>query len=178
MKNIRILAISGSLRKASYNTALVRALSQFPLNNMEVIVFQSLGALPLFNPDLENANIDSVVQFKNEIRLSDGLVIASPEYAHGLSGVLKNALDWLVSGDEFIGMPVALLNASPRATHAQAALREVISTMSGCVIESASISVPLLGSHLEAGDIVNHGEIAAQLTQALYQLGAAVREFP
>ena len=119
--------------------------------------------LPLFNPDRESENIISVKRLKNELSKSNGLIISSPEYAHGISGVLKNALDWLVSCEEFPYIPVALLNTSPRATHAQAALREVISTMSGNIIESASMSIPLLGTNFDANAIALNNKMSQQI---------------
>ena len=63
------------------------------------------------------------------------MIIASPEYAHGVSGVLKNALDWLVGSDGFAGKPVLILNAAPRARHAIVALREILATMSAQIVD-------------------------------------------
>lgn len=176
MKNIRILCLSGSLRKASYNTALVNAVRELAPPDIEVTIFDDMGLMPLFNPDLEGASLPVVDELQNELKKSDGLMIASPEYAHGISGVLKNALDWLVSGEEFPYIPVALFNTSPRASHAQAALREVIKTMSGNIIEKASISLPLLGSNYDANDIVNHPEIPHVIVKAIHSLRDAIIE--
>jgi NAD(P)H-dependent FMN reductase len=160
MDKVRLLALSGSLRKVSYNTALLRAIAKLAIDGVDVVLFEDMGHLPLFNPDRENENIPVVKKLRDEIKKSNGLLIASPEYAHGISGVLKNALDWLVSGDEFPNIPIALYNTSPRASHAQAALREVLSTMSGNIIESASISVPLLGTNLDVDGIINNPELS------------------
>ena len=160
VKNIRILALSGSLRKKSYNTALINAVAQLAPAEIEVVVFDEMELLPLFNPDREDEDIRAIIKLQEELNKSDGLIISSPEYAHGISGVLKNALDWLVSGEDFPYIPVALYNTSPRATHAQAALREVITTMSANIIESACVSVPLLGTNLDAAGIVKNEEIS------------------
>ena len=81
--------------------------------------------------------------------------------------MLKNALDWLVSGEEFPYIPVALFNTSPRATHAQAALREVISTMSGKIIQSAAITVSLLGTNLDVNGIIDDDEISKYIIEKL-----------
>lgn len=80
---------------------------------------------------------------------------------------MKNALDWLVGGEEFIGKPVALHNASPRATLAQASLMETITVMSGRIVPEASITVPLLGLNLDEAGIVSHPEIASVLHAAI-----------
>ncbi len=88
------------------------------------------------------------MEFRRLIQHCDGLLIASPEYAHGISGVMKNALDWLVAGTEFIGKPVALFNASARATLAYTALAETITVMSGKLVEDACVTIPLVGEQL------------------------------
>lgn len=123
---MKILAISGSLRQASLNTALLRAVARIAPRGIEVVVYRGLGGLPLFNPDLVTPEPAPVTALREQIMAADALLIASPEYAHGVTGVIKNALDWMVGNESFVHKPVALLNASSRATHAQAALRETI----------------------------------------------------
>jgi len=167
---MKILAISGSLRKASLNTTLLRAAARIAPHGIEVLVWRGLGDLPLFNPDIETPEPAPVGDFRKQIVTSDALLIASPEYAHGVTGAIKNALDWMVGNESFIQKPVALLNASPRATHAQAALRETISTMSAHVIDEACITVPILGSGLGEDDMVADPEIRAALLCALLVL--------
>lgn len=164
---MKILAISGSLREQSYNRAAVEALSQVAPEGVVVHVFDGLRNLPLFNPDLEETRVFAVEHFKEALSDSHGLVIASPEYAHGISGVMKNALDWLVSGEEFIHMPIMLINTSPRAHHAQDALREVVVTMSGCIVDSACLSLPLLGSGLDLAGILHNTEHSDSLQSHL-----------
>jgi chromate reductase len=164
---VRILAISGSLRAASSNTALLRAVARLAPAEVEVALYGGLGALPHFNPDLEDGEPPAVTALRTFVCEADGLLICSPEYAHGVPGALKNALDWLVGGSEFIAKPVALLNASPRATHAQASLRETITTMSGRLVDEASITVPLLGRGLDEDAIANDAQLAPALRQAL-----------
>jgi NAD(P)H-dependent FMN reductase len=94
-------------------------------------------------------------------------LISSPEYAHGVPGVLKNALDWLVGSLEFPGTPVALINTAPRAVHAQAQLREILTTMSARLVESASITLDLAGRSLDAAGIAADAVLRAQLQAAL-----------
>lgn len=171
---MKVLALSGSLRAASSNTALLRAVVRLAPPDMTVELFDGLGQLPLFNPDLEMADPFPVAYLREQIMSADALIIASPEYAHGITGVMKNALDWMVGCEAFVNKPVALLNASPRATHAQAALRETVFVMSARIIENASITVPILGSNLSEDGIVLHPEISALLRAALAALAVAV----
>ena len=171
---MKILAISGSLRAASFNSALLRAVARLAPAGISVVLYRGLGDLPLFNPDIEASDPAPVADLRTQIMSADALLIASPEYAHGMTGVMKNALDWMVGCEAFVYKPVALLNASPRAVHAQAALRETVTMMSARLIEDASITVHLLGSHLDEDDIVRHPEISAALRAALGALRAAV----
>jgi len=167
MNKTRILALSGSLRKASYNSALINAASYLTPADIEIIVFKEMANIPLFNPDSELENISAVTLLRQEISKADGLLISSPEYAHGISGVMKNTLDWLVSGEEFPYIPIALVNTSPRAGHAQMALREVLNTMSGNIIESASFSIPMLGTTLDSNALINDLQMSALIIEKL-----------
>jgi len=103
------------------------------------------------------------------------LLIASPEYAHGVAGGLKNALDWLVGGPEFYQKPVAVLNASARAVHADAHLRETLLTMAARVIEPASITLGLPATGVDAAGIVADPRLSGKLAEALRQFAQAIQ---
>src|SRR5437868_15517963 len=108
---MRILAISGSLRTGSSNTILLRAAVALAPAAFEVSVYEGLATLPHFNPDLDNeAAPPPVVDFRSQLHASDGVLIASPESAHGVPGVLKNALHWFVASAEMTGSLVAIRN--------------------------------------------------------------------
>jgi chromate reductase, NAD(P)H dehydrogenase (quinone) len=141
---MNILAISGSLRATSINSAFCRAAARLAPDPLRIAVYPGLGNLPLFNPDLESRPPPAVQGFRSAVGPADALLIASPEYAHGISGVMKNALDWLVSYEGTVYKPVALVNTSPRARHAYESIREILQTMSTCLVAEASL--PLLGS--------------------------------
>ncbi|HSC48572.1 MAG TPA: NADPH-dependent FMN reductase [Gammaproteobacteria bacterium] len=141
----RLLAISGSLRADSTNTALLRAAAAAAPPGIEIEIYAGLGELPPFNPDLDGDTALAVRAFRAKVLAADGLIIASPEYAHGVPGALKNALDWAVSWEEFPGKPVALWHTSPYGEHAKAALAEILKTMSSCLISAAALDVNLRG---------------------------------
>jgi len=173
---LRVLAIGGSLRRASINAALLRAAARLAPPGMELIVFDGVGKLPLFNPDLE-ADLPLPVRALHEaVASADALLIASPEYAHGVTGSIKNLLDWLVSFEPFVGKHVAVLNASPRAHHADDALRETLRTMSARVVQPASLSVALLGARLDEDGILADPEVSASIHRALHALKQVVSE--
>lgn len=105
---MRILAVCGSLRAGSSNAALIRAAAALAPPGMKIVLYAGLGDLPHFSPDLDGegqAPPPAVAALRSEVSASDGLLISSPEYAHGVPGSLKNALDWLVSWPDFAGKP-------------------------------------------------------------------------
>ena len=177
-KPVRILAISGSLRRGSTNTAALEALARLAPEGVRVLLYRDLANLPPFNPDddLEDKpKPEPVETLRALVDASDGLVIAAPEYAHGLPGALKNALDWLVASETFAGKPTALINTAPRAFHAQASLREILSTMAARLIPEAFVSISLTGKTVTADDILADTICARRLIESLQALIDAIR---
>ncbi len=128
---MKILALSGSGRDASTNTAMLHAVSKIAQPSHQVTVFSGVADLPVFSPDAEKEPLPQAVQaFIQMIHESDGLIVSSPEYVRAIPGGLKNAIDWLVSRDEIIGKPIALMHASHRGDDMLAQLRLVLSTVS------------------------------------------------
>ncbi|WP_254634046.1 NADPH-dependent FMN reductase [Mesorhizobium sp. GbtcB19] len=108
-------------------------------------VFDGLGRLPIFNPDDEGERTPpEVARLIEAVTRADGVIVSCPEYAHGVPGGLKNALDWLVSRDAAVGKPAMLVHASPRSLYARAALAEVMRTMSFALYEE-TLEIALLG---------------------------------
>jgi chromate reductase, NAD(P)H dehydrogenase (quinone) len=171
---MNILGLSGSLRAASINSMLLRATVRLAPRDINVSIFNGLGELQLFNPDLEASLPANVVTFHRAVADADALLFASPEYAHGVTGTIKNALDWLVGFEPFASKFVAVLNAAPRAHHADDALRETLRTMAAVIVESASISIPLLGAGLDESAMVATPSIAGAVREALQAMQHAV----
>jgi NAD(P)H-dependent FMN reductase len=169
-----ILAISGSLRAGSSNTALLQVAAALAPAGTKIEFYNGLGDLPHYNPDREDEIISSVVNLRNSVRTADGILICSPEYARGVPGSLKNALDWLVGGIEIVRKPVALINASPYSTHAHAALAIILETMSAQVVPEASVTVPLRGRKLSSTGIAADPVITDPLRMALTALQCAM----
>jgi len=175
MTAIRLLAISGSLRKASTNTALLGAASLLAPDAMTIELYDCLATLPHFNPDLDADPLPApVVDLRARVGAADGLLFSSPEYARGVPGSLKNALDWLVSSDVFPGKPVAFLHASERGVTAQAALRLILETMSARLIDEASITIPLLGTQTDAYAMAKDVAMTEKIRGALQAFASAI----
>lgn len=127
---LALLGLSGSMRAASTNTALLRCLATISEPQFDFRLDTLISQLPIFSPDLESEYPESVLQFIAQIKAADALVIASPEYMHAIPGGLKNALDWLVSGEVIIDKPIVLVHASHRGGDMLAQLRLVLTTIS------------------------------------------------
>lgn len=171
---IRILAISGSLRRSSSNSSLLRAAVNLAPKGVEITLYDGLADLPHFNPDLEGSEPSAVLDFRLQLERSDGVLISSPEYAHGVPGSLKNALDWVVGSGELVDKPVAMLNASLMATSAQASLNETIAVMSARVIKEASLTIPLQGKHLDESGIAADPELSRLVLTAIAEFATAI----
>ncbi len=177
---MHILAISGSLRTGASNTAILEAAALLAPPGVTVTLYDGLGALPHFNPDLDSPDGDQlpkvVVDLRTQIGRADGVLISCPEYAHGIPGSFKNLLDWLVGSTEFPGKPVALLNTSSMSVHAPAQLAEVLTTMNARLIREASITVRPGNRGGSADDIARDPEVSATLRNALGAFIDAVRK--
>lgn len=128
---MRILAISGSVRKNSTNTALLRALKANAPVHIHVEILENLRELPIFSQDFEGQKTpQAVIDFAKKVDAADGIVFSCPEYVHAIPGGLKNAIDWLVSRPEIIGKPIALMHASYGGDDLLYSLRKVLDTVS------------------------------------------------
>jgi NAD(P)H-dependent FMN reductase len=175
---MRILAISGSLRAEANTTTLLRAMAALAPAPMQIALYEGLGDLPHFSPDLDGDNPPAAVaHLRGLLRAADGVLIATPEYAFGVPGSLKNALDWTVSSGEFYGKPVAAISASPLATggdKAHASLLLTLGAQGAVVADGATLIVPYVRKKLDArGDVVDPAAVQA-LRAVLDALGRAI----
>ena len=133
MAALKILGICGSLREKSYNKKVLETLSEMTTDQTEIIIFDRLGEIPLYNEDVEkNGDPDAVADFKKQIKTSDALLIATPEYNYNIPGVLKNAIDWASrppSATPLKNKPIGIVGATQGTggtIRCQLALRQVL----------------------------------------------------
>jgi len=166
-KHIIILGFAGSLRKDSYNKALLRAAAELLPKGAELEIFDIEG-IPLYNQDLEYEMPAKVKEFKAKIRSADAILIATPEYNYSFPGVLKNAIDWASRppGDNsFDGKPVALMSASIGmlgGARAQYHLRQVFVTLNMHPINKPEVIVPFAGEKFD-----ENGQLKDDKTRAI-----------
>ncbi|UJR85466.1 NADPH-dependent FMN reductase [Sandaracinus amylolyticus] len=168
----RVIAISGSVRAVSSTTALLRAVAHVARDHdVRVTFYEGIRELPWFDPDVEGDDAaDSVKQMRATLRECDAVLFSTPEYAHGVPGVLKNALDWLVGSGELYGKPVAVLNASNRAKLAHESLIESLTVMGATIVVDAAMTVPLAGKALDEGALASDPDVAPVLDRVVLAL--------
>ncbi|WP_310629913.1 NADPH-dependent FMN reductase [Paraburkholderia sp.] len=174
---MKLLAISGSTRRESTNTALLMAMQDYLPPGAELSVVAWLDKLPVFSPDAEHGALPApVARFIELVSLADGIIIASPEYVRALPGGLKNAIDWMVSRFEVIGKPIAIAHASHRGEDMLASLRLVLSTISEGFLDSAFLRIPLVGkSPADVKTTLQTPDNEAAITQFLATVVASIR---
>jgi chromate reductase, NAD(P)H dehydrogenase (quinone) len=152
---VRVVAIAGSIRGGSATRMLVDAIASLAPADVTVDVWDGLGTLPPFSPDDDGDEPPAAVAaFRARLRAADAVILCTPEYAFGMPGVLKNALDWLVSSGELNRRPVAALAASPSAeggVRALGWLRQTLSAMDAIVSPAATFTVPFVRQRLADG---------------------------
>lgn len=175
---MNILAISGSLRAGSSNTAILHAAAALAPDGMQIRIYEGLGDLPHFSPEIDGDEPVTAVQIlRTLLRESDGVIICTPEYAYGMPGSLKNALDWTVSSGEFLGKPVAAISASPSAAGGERAHAWLLSTLTALaadIVQDSSLIIPFIRKKLTAEGEITDPDTAATLGSALEALARRI----
>ena len=166
---IRILAISGSLRPQSSNGIILQALAALPLPDVSFTIYPDIGALPHFVPG--EAAPPVVINFCEQLQTADAVLICTPEYAHGMPGVLKNALDWTVSSGEFYEKPVGIITASSQGEKGHASLLQTLTVLTAHLIPEAQIIVSFIRSKIDT-----EGHITPELKQQVEKVLHALVE--
>jgi len=174
--SLRVLGVAGSLRRGSFNRALLRAATELAPDGMAITIFDGLAAIPPYNADVEaEGDPPPVTAWKSAIAAADALLIATPEYNYGVPGVLKNAIDWASRppGKSVLnGKPAAIMGATPGATgttRAQLALRQSFVFTNTCALLQPEVLVARVHEKIDAAGRVTDAatrELVAQLLAA------------
>lgn len=183
MAVLDILGIAGSLRRGSYNRALLRAAAQLAPDGMTIAIFE-LAEVPLYNGDVEaTGDPEAVARLKQAIGAADGVLMATPEYNHGVPGVMKNAVDWASrppGGAPLGGKPVGIIGASPGITgsaRGQSQLRQAFEfTNSFCMPQPELLVFKAHEKFAPNGNLIDDAT-AQHLGRYLAAFGAWVRRF-
>lgn len=163
---IKLLGISGSIRKNAFNTIILETLAAKIADQARLVIFP-LNDIPLYNQDEDgDASPESVQKLRQAIADVDGVIIASPEYIYGIPGVLKNALDWVSrphGKSTLIGKPVLTMTASPSFTggaRAQAQLNEAVTAIGGRLILRPQAIIPSVHEKIKDGKLADEATLA------------------
>lgn len=180
---MRVLGISGSLRRDSYNSALLRAAAERLPGGVEFVAFERLAEIPGYDADLEASGetADAVLALRAAMREADAVLVATPEYNSSIPGVLKNALDWAsrpAGESALIGTPAAVIGASTGmfgAVWAQAEARKVLGALGGRVLER-EYPFPHAQDAYEDGELRLTPEQSTALEELVRELVASAEE--
>ena len=174
---LTILGIAGSLRKASFNRAALRAAQQLVPDGASLEIFD-LDGIPPFNQDDEAHPPERVTLFKQRIRAADAILIVTPEYNYSIPGVLKNAIDWAsrsYDDNSWDGKPVALMGASVGAmgtSRAQYHLRQVLVFINMYPLNKPEVMITNASQRFDAKGNLTDAETKAHIQKLLVALVA------
>ncbi|CAN5604860.1 NADPH-dependent FMN reductase [soil metagenome] len=142
MSRFKILAISGSIRHHSSNQRILEYISSTYSDQIEIEIYNGLTRLPYFNPDDDiDCKIEEVIAFRNKISSADAVIFCTPEYVFSIPGVLKNALEWLVSTTVLLDKPIAIITASSLGENGHESLQLILKTLGGAFNENTTMLV-------------------------------------
>ncbi|HMK47270.1 MAG TPA: NAD(P)H-dependent oxidoreductase [Methanocella sp.] len=179
-RKIKILGFAGSLRKGSYNKAILCAALDMLPPDTELEIFD-LEGIPPYNMDLEGRLPDHVVDFKRRIRQADALLIATPEHNYSIPGVLKNAIDWAsrpVGDNSFDGKPVAIMSASPAmigGARAQYHLRQTFVWLNMYPVNRPEVIVPAVHEKIDGSGRLTDEKTREKIGELLVSLSEWTR---
>jgi chromate reductase, NAD(P)H dehydrogenase (quinone) len=149
MTRKKILAISGSTRKESTNHSLIKAIADLYAERLDISMYEGLVNLPQYNPDDDVEDVDAeVAGFRQRLNAAEGILICTPEYAHGVPGSLKNAIDWTVSSSNFPGKPTLLITASTDGSYGHRALLETLKAIDAKNIDNLQLLISFVKTKL------------------------------
>lgn len=171
---MKIIAICGSTRASSTNLHLIKAISNIAVDILDVEVFQGLTEIPHYNPDLDNDYPPlQVTAFRAKLKASDGILICTPEYAMGVPGTLKNAIDWTVSSMEFSRKPVALIIASSMGQKGHRSLLETLKVIEAAMTAETQLLISFAKTKISSKSVITNDKTLSEielLIDAFYML--------
>jgi len=164
----KILAICGSTRRTSSNLNLINAIKDLAQANFVLTIFEGLTEIPHFNPDLDNETPpETVKSFRKQLREADGILISTPEYAMGVPGTLKNAIDWTVSSCEFSHKPVTLITASSLGENAHESLLKTLRIIESNITDETQLVISYVKTKVSRDNKITDNPTLEQVNSVL-----------
>jgi chromate reductase, NAD(P)H dehydrogenase (quinone) len=179
MKAIKIAAISGSIKQNSANSQILRFIqAEFPQYNLEI--FSAIDQFPFYNPDIDKEDPPpAVVSFRDALRSSNALIICTPEYAFNIPGLLKNALDWIVSTGELYQKPVITITASPLPSggdKAQVSLRSTLTALGADIYDEGKLLIGQLRNKMNIEGEITDPTLKTELRELMKVLPTRIEK--
>lgn len=171
---IKVLAISGSTRQHSANSSIIKAITRLSEGLFDIQIYEGLATLAHFNPDHLNNVPAEVSDFKAQLHHADAVLICTPEYAAGVPGVLKNAIDWTVSSMEFARKPVALITAGTSGKIAHRSLLDTLLLIEAKITAETQLVISSVRTKLGADNTITDPETLAKVQALIRELKVAV----
>jgi chromate reductase len=173
----KILAICGSARQKSVNLNLIKAIVELFGDELDIKIFEGLSEIPHFNPDLDTGNPPGkVADFRRELTDAEGILICTPEYAMGVPGTLKNAIDWTVSSCDFSHKPVALITASSRGQSGHAHLLEILKVIESDIPDDSQLLISFVKTKVSSDGKITDGQTLAQVKELVSSLIKSIQQ--
>jgi NAD(P)H-dependent FMN reductase len=164
MNKKKVIAISGSTRQNSINHSLIKAIADLSAENLDITIFDGIANLPQFNPDNDGDNVaDEVADFRQQLNNADGVIICTPEYAHGVPGTLKNAIDWTISSSSFPHKPTMLITASTGGQYGHKALMETLKAIEAKNIDNLQMVIPFVKTKISMDNKITNENTLAEV---------------
>jgi NAD(P)H-dependent FMN reductase len=167
-----VLAICGSLSKNSSNLNLIKVIMELVKDQFQTDIFEDLAEIPHFNPDHDIEPPPApVMHFRNRLKTAHGILICTPEYAMGVPGTLKNAIDWTVSSCEFSRKPVALITASSMGRKAHESLLGTLRIIEAEITEQTQLLIPFIKSKISSAAGITDMATLEQVKTLMHDFG-------
>jgi len=168
------LAVSGSLRPNSSNAVILEAIEKMVPEDVEFFIYKGIGSLPHFDDAAQTPIAVNVWQ--QHLQEADAVLVCSPEYAFGVPGSLKNALDWTVGSGELVNKPLSLITAATGGEKAHAAWLHIFTALSANIPEGGALLIPFVRSKLNAAGEISDAATRAAIQAVVDTLIATARE--
>ncbi|MEO8583873.1 MAG: NADPH-dependent FMN reductase [Flavitalea sp.] len=176
-EKLKIFALSGSTRQNSSNHNLIKAIGKLTTVLFAIDMFEGLAELPHFNPDKDGDAVDpKITSFRNRLREADAILICTPEYAVGVPGSLKNAIDWTVSSMEFSHKPVALITASTSGQFSHPSLMATLLIIESKITERSQLVIPAIKTKVNDEGIITDAPTLNKINELIASLIKMVRD--
>jgi NAD(P)H-dependent FMN reductase len=177
MNKKKVIAISGSTRQNSINHKLIKAIADLSAASLETTIYDGIANLPQFNPDNDGDTVGKeVADFRQQLSNADGVIICTPEYAHGVPGTLKNAIDWTISSSSFPHKPTMLITASTGGNYGHKALMETLKAIEAKNINNLQMIIPFVKTKISMDNKITDDNTLAEVKRLIAHFIETINE--